>query len=251
MARMSSPRGYLPVVAAVAAPLIVTAVLVPFRSSVANTDAALLLVAVNVAVAAFTGNRAAGYLCALVSATAYDFFLTKPYETLNITRSADIQTTVLLVVIGAAVTEIAVWGRRQHATAIRRAEYLSGVYTTAEAAATSGGPSAVIPHVTKELSALLDLSSCRFQYGVAGLGEPAQLHHDGSVTLRGQDWPVDTEGLPSSQSVELLVTHRGLLQGRFLMVARPGAHPTLENRRVAAALADLCSTALLETVASN
>jgi K+-sensing histidine kinase KdpD len=102
------------VIAALAAPLALTAILVPFRHSFPNTDAALALILVVVAVAA-NGYRLAGYLAALSAAVWFDFFLTRPYEHFSITRRADIETTVLLLVIGAAVTELAVWGRRQHA----------------------------------------------------------------------------------------------------------------------------------------
>jgi K+-sensing histidine kinase KdpD len=45
-----------------------------------------------------------------VVAVWFDFFLTQPYERFTITRRTDIETTVLLLVIGVAVTEIAVWG---------------------------------------------------------------------------------------------------------------------------------------------
>jgi K+-sensing histidine kinase KdpD len=39
----------------------------------------------------------------------FDFFLTQPCEQFSITRRTDIETAVLLLVIGVAVTEIAVW----------------------------------------------------------------------------------------------------------------------------------------------
>ena len=79
------------------------------RASFANTDAALVLVAVVVAVAA-DGALAAGYLAAASSAVCFDFFLTQPYERFTISRRSDIETTVLLLVICVAVTELAVWG---------------------------------------------------------------------------------------------------------------------------------------------
>lgn len=86
------------------------AVLVPFRHSFANTDAALLLVAGVVAVAAL-GNRPGGWLAAVSAGIWFDFFLTKPYEHFSITSRTDIETTVLLLVVGVGVTELAVWGR--------------------------------------------------------------------------------------------------------------------------------------------
>ena len=127
-------RDRLAVIAALAAPLALTAILVPFRPSFPNTDAALALLLVVVAVAA-NGYRLAGYLAALSAAVWFDFFLTRPYEQFSITRRADIETTVLLLVIGVAVTEIAVWGRRQHAAASRRAGYLDGINAAAQAVA--------------------------------------------------------------------------------------------------------------------
>ena len=116
------------------APLALAAILVPFRAHFQNTDAALAMLLVVVAVAA-NGNRLAGYLAALSTAVWFDFFLTRPYERFTINRQTDIETTVLLLVIGVAVTELAVWGRREHAAASRRAGYLDGISVTVEAVA--------------------------------------------------------------------------------------------------------------------
>ena len=123
-------RDRLALLAALAAPLALAAILVPFRASFPNTDAALALLLVVVAVAA-NGYRLAGYLAAVSVAVWFDFFLTQPYERFTITRRTDIETTVLLLVIGVAVTEIAVWGRRQRVTASRRAGYLDGINSAA------------------------------------------------------------------------------------------------------------------------
>jgi K+-sensing histidine kinase KdpD len=129
----SLTRDRLAVLAGVAAPLALAAVLVPFRAGFPNTDAALAMVVV-VAVAA-NGDRLAGVLAAVSTAVWFDFFLTQPYERFTITRRTDIETTVLLLVIGAAVTEIAVWGRRHYAIANRRAGYLDGINNAARAVA--------------------------------------------------------------------------------------------------------------------
>jgi hypothetical protein len=60
-------RDRIAVVAAIAGPVVVTAALIPVRASIANTDAALVLVDAVVAVAA-ARNRLAGYLAAASSA---------------------------------------------------------------------------------------------------------------------------------------------------------------------------------------
>ena len=82
--------------------------------------------------AASTGMRIAGVVAAVSSGVWFDVFLTQPYGSLAIRDRNDIEATVLLVIIGAAVTEIALWGYRQQAQASRRAGYLDGVLGTAE-----------------------------------------------------------------------------------------------------------------------
>jgi K+-sensing histidine kinase KdpD len=233
------------VLAALAAPLALAAVLVPFRTSFPNTDAALALLLVVVAVAA-NGYRLAGYLAAVSAAVWFDFFLTRPYEELAITRRADIETTVLLLVIGVAVTELAVWGRRQHSAASRRAGYLDGINAAAQAVAAGGSPSELIEQVSAQLTEVLSLRSCRFQFGVAGLGKPARLLHSGQITV-GQRTLDVAEGLPAGADTELLVEHGGMLKGRFLMSPAPGARPTMEQRLVAVAFADQVGAALADS----
>lgn len=229
--------------AGLAAPLALTAVLVPLRASFPNTDAALALVLVIVAVAA-TGNRLAGFLAAVSAAVWFDFFLTMPYERFTITRHTDIETTVLILAVGAAVTEIAVRERRYHAAAARRAGYLDGINAAARAVATGGEPRALIDQVCGQLTRLLSLSACRYQDGLAGIGSPPRLLRDGRVAFGDAIWDADHEGLPMSTGTELLVEAGGLLQGRFLLTPGRGAHPTREQRLVAVALADQVGAAL-------
>jgi K+-sensing histidine kinase KdpD len=230
-------------VAGLLAPLALAAILVPFRSSFANTDAALALLLVVVAVAA-NGDRLAGDLAAVSAAAWYDFFLTRPYERFAITSRTDVETTVLLLVIGAAVTELAVWARREHATAARRAGYLDGINVTARSAAAGHSAAELIDQVCAQLTRLLSLRACTFQYGTAGLGRPARMRPDGEVVTGAGRWDVARDGLPPDTDTELLVEHGGVLQGRFLMTPAPGARPSGEQRLLAIAFADQVAAAL-------
>jgi len=235
-------RDRLAIAAALIAPLALTVVLVPFRSSFANTDAALALILIVVIVAA-AGNRLAGFVAAVSAAAWFDFFLTRPYEQFTITRAADIETTVLLLVIGVAVTEIAVWGRRQQSAASRRAGYLDGINDAARAVSAGESPSALADRIAASLTQLLSLRSCEFQYGVAGIGRPARLERDGSVTMAGRPYDLQYAEWPPETGLEMLVETGGRLQGRFLM--QPGqARPTREQLLVAVALADQAAAAL-------
>jgi K+-sensing histidine kinase KdpD len=117
----------------------------------------------------------------------FDFFLTVPYERLTITRRADVETTVLILAAGIAVTEIAVRGRRQHAAAARRAGYLDGISAAARAVAAGTSPQQLVGRVCDQLTQLLlGLSACRFQDGAAGIRSPARLQPDGRVDVAGQ-----------------------------------------------------------------
>jgi K+-sensing histidine kinase KdpD len=236
-------RDRIAVAAGLLAPLALAAVLVPFRTRFANTDAALAMILLIVAVAA-AGNRLAGYVAAISAAAWFDFFLTRPYEQFTINRAADIETTVLVLLIGIAVTEIAVFGRREHAAASRRAGYLDGINDASRAVAAGGSTDALIDQVTTSLTRLLSLRGCEFQYGIAGVGRPARIEHDGDVMIDGRAYDVVNGGLPAGRETELLVENGGRLQGRFLLRPDPAARPTHEQLLVAVALADQVGAAL-------
>jgi K+-sensing histidine kinase KdpD len=233
-----------PVLAAsVLVPPAVCALLIPFRDNFDNANLALLLVVVIVAVAAF-GVRPAGILAAVSSALWFDFFLTAPYNSFEIRHPDDIETTILLMVIGAAVTEIAIWGRRQQARASRHRGYLDGVITTSQPVAAGGSTDELIDQVRAELTAVLGIDGAKFIAG--GKQSPApQLNPDGTVTRAGQVLKVERDGLPTNAEIELAVQHAGEVRGRFLLTAAARIpRPDLEQRLVAVALADQVGAAL-------
>lgn len=233
-------RGSL--VLAVAAPLVVCLALVPFRPDVANTNPALLLVLVVVAVATL-GHRLAGVLSAVSAALSFDFFLTRPYEQLQILTRADVETTVLLLLVAGAVTEIARWGRREQALAGRQSGYLDGLQAAAETVAGGGAsPSELIDRVCPQMTTVLGVSECRFDYG-SGLGHP-RFEPDGRVTRQHEILDVESAGLPTDRETELLVQSGGTFMGRFLFTADLGTRPSRSQRLVAIALANLVGAAL-------
>lgn len=230
-------RDRVALVAAVFGPLVACAVLALFRDHLPNTDAALVLVLVVVAVAA-NGDRVAGYLTAVSAAVWFDFFLTPPYQRFTIDRRADVRTTVLLLVVGIAVTELAVWGRRQAALASGQAAYLAGIRAATEVVSTGGSGTKLVQDVAQELVRILGLTQCRFEYGAAGVGQPARLRHDGELEWHREVWDVQRRGLPVDVDIELLVESGGRLQGRYLMRAEPDRRPGLTQRLVAVTLAN-------------
>jgi K+-sensing histidine kinase KdpD len=236
-------RDQFALIAALVAPCAAAAALLPLRGHVANSDIALVLVLTVVGVAA-NGFRIAGWVAAVSAAVWFDFFWTQPYEQLTITARADVESAVLLLAVGVAVTEVAVWGRRQHLEASREAGFRVGILAAAESVATGDSPSAVIDLIRAQMVPLLGLESARFDYGT-GRDHP-RLEHDGSVTWRGQTVDVERDGLPQPpvRPIELLVENGGAFRGRFLFTPRPEARPTRPERLVAVALADQASAAL-------
>jgi len=149
----------------------VSGLLIPLRTHLANTQLALILVLVVVAVAAL-GNRAAGILSAVFAGVWFDLFFTRPYQRFTITDRSDIETFVLLVGVGIAVTELAAWGRRQQALASRDAGYLAGVHAAAGVSATGGSPSELIRSVTGQLTDTLRPARMPLPGGSRRTGEP-------------------------------------------------------------------------------
>jgi len=125
--------------AAVVVPLLASALMSTFRNNLENTNAALVLVLLVVA-AASAGIRLAGVFAALSSAVWFDFFLTAPYLAFAIIDRADIETTLLLVLVGLAVSDIAYWGRTQQAEASRHEGFLAGVIEAAGVVAAGDSP---------------------------------------------------------------------------------------------------------------
>jgi len=230
---------------AFALPLVLAAAFGALREDVTATTAALVLVLVVVAAAA-TGFRAAGVVAALSSGAWFDYFLTEPYRSLKIDHPEDLQAAVLLLVIGLAVGEIALWGRRQQAQASRRAGFLAGVLGAADVvAAADASPDERAARVAHQVAGVLEVDECRFERLGAQRVSTTGLRPDGSVWRAGHEIDVARHGLPTDDVVALEVMHDGATLGRLALTASLAtARPTLEQRRLAIVLADQLGSAL-------
>jgi K+-sensing histidine kinase KdpD len=237
-----------PMVVAVAAlvPLVMCLVLTVLWSSVPAVSAALLLVLAVVAAAA-TGIRAAGVVAALSSALWFDVLLTEPKGQLVITSPADVEATVLLVAVGLAVSELALWGRRQQDRASRTTGYLAGLVDTAVSAmAVAPADTAdLTTSVALRLTEVLGLDRCRYLAGPpSNVAEP-MLTADGTVLRSGRVLNVSRHGLPVDAETALLVRSGGYVVGHFLLTAATRVvRPSADQLRVAVLLADQVGAAL-------
>ncbi|MFE6800682.1 DUF4118 domain-containing protein [Streptomyces sp. NPDC057681] len=234
-------RDRIALAAGLVGPFLVTLVLVPFRTDLSATNAALILVVVVVAVAA-VGSRVAGAVAALSAAAWFDFFLTRPYQRFGITDSDDVETAVLLLVVGLIVSQLAARARRLKVVTVTDAEYLARIHGTADLAQSTISADAVVGHVREQLTELLGLRGCRFEYGTL-LGRPPRLEQDGTVVVGRRRWDVDSGGWPDGE-IELRAYGNGQYLGRYMLTPGPGPVPSLQARLVAVTLADQTGAAL-------
>ncbi|MFE5767251.1 DUF4118 domain-containing protein [Streptomyces sp. NPDC056485] len=227
--------------AALVVPFLVAFALVPFRTDLSATNAALVLVVAVVVVAA-TGTRVAGAAAALSAAAWFDYFLTEPYQRFLIAGHDDIETAVLLLVVGLVVSQLAVRTRRLRRTVVIDAAHLSSLRGTARLAEDGGSPEAVVEYVRRELVGLLGLRGCRFEYGTL-MGNLPRLEHDGGLWLHRPGRLTEYADWPDGPT-ELRVVGGGHYYGRFLLDPLPGPLPPEQDRLVAVALAAQAGSAL-------
>ncbi len=232
-------------IAALLVPPATCALLSTVREHVPAATAVLVLVLWVVAAAA-TGDRLAGLLAAASGGVWFDFFLTDPYHRLAITGSDDLEATILLLVIGLAVTEIALWGHRQQAGAARRSGYLDGVLGAAKLVSEGDTTAAALEDiVARQITDVLDADACRFVPGTVSDARIAVLDHDGVVTRGGHAVDVNRVGLPSDEYVAIPVCRGSRVVGHFLVTSTSKvAYPSHEQLRVAVLLADQVAAAV-------
>jgi hypothetical protein len=223
-------------------PIIVGAALVPVRDDIEHTTSVLIMVLV-VVFAAIAGGRWAGALAAIVAAASFDFVLTQPYQSLRIDSESDIETTVMLLVIGILVGQMVVFARRNRRAAHRAADEIGRMRRVAEQAASGLGTDELADVVEEELTGLLGLRECTFQRQALERRLPV-LERSGTIAVTEHRF--DPRGgftLPA-QGVELPVLGGGETVGRLVLVPESGVGVSLEARIVAIALADQLGAAI-------
>jgi K+-sensing histidine kinase KdpD len=234
--------------AAVAGPVAIGAALYPFRTHVSPANLALAFVVGVVAVAG-TGRRGAAATAAVMSSLSFDFFLTRPYLSLRITGSANVTTTLLLLVVGLAVGELAARGLRARHGARASSDRLQRIHGLAERISGGETPDFIVIAVADQLRDLLTLRDCSFSFDPpTDIG--ARIEPDGSVTMAGRVWPAEKLGLPTRR-VELPVRGGGAVVASFVLTPTPARAVELEQRVVAVALADQLGAALMSRRSAN
>jgi hypothetical protein len=234
-------------VVAVAGPVVVSLALIPLRGEIRPSNASLVLVLV-VVIAAVLGGRLGGAIAALVSFAAFDFFFTRPYYSFTINSRDDIETAVLLLVVGLIVGELVVRNRRSRTQAAASRAEVVRVRRLSELAAGGEPAGRLIGIVRGELVSLLPLSDCRFE-PLPFREDLPELTHQG-VLLHAAESPEYAGG---DGRVALPIYGAGRAVGRFVLdlnldEGATGIALPPEDRALAVALADQLGTVLANEV---
>jgi hypothetical protein len=226
---------------AIFGPLVLAALCVPLREDVAPANLALAFVVV-VALAGACGGRRAGAIAAVLSTLAYDSFLTRPYGSLKIDRAADVETVILLLVVGLLASELMALASRYRAASSRSRSGIDRLHRVAGLAAAGADTADVVQAVRAELLGLLSLRDCTFE-APPFAGEPPTIARDGSIEGGHRQWTGGELSLPAEGAV-IEVVGRGASFGRFMLVPDWNVGVPLEDRVVAVTLVDQLGAAL-------
>jgi K+-sensing histidine kinase KdpD len=226
-------------VAAGILPIAVGGLLVAVRGVLDSADLVLILVLVVVAIA-MSGDRVAAGIAAIVAAVSFDFFLTQPYGSLRITSASDITTTLILLIIGLAVGQIAIAGGERRREAIRAQQELERLEYVAARIAADASILPLIGLVETKIAETLSLASCRF-----GLQRPElpELFPDGRVDTSTHVMADGAFALPA-EGVALAVVGAGETVGWLRLTPGRPVGVTVDTRKVAVALSQQLGAAL-------
>ncbi len=240
---------HYPLLLALLGPAAAAALMTPLRSHVTNTDLALAMVVV-VAFVVLPGRRLAALIAGVSAGVWFDLFLTKPYESFSIQRGTDVQTTLLLALVGVVVGEVAVRRRQARGeTTIARSEVVN-LYVVAEMLAAGSRAEQVVTLVGEQLTELLFLVDCQFDPDVDAQNGPL-LERSGELHYGYLDWDLNREGLPS-RDVLLPVEAGHHRFGSYVLRGPALGIPISQDRRLAAvALSDLAGAALASQSSSH
>lgn len=223
-------------------PIAIAGALVGVRSEFDTTNVALVLVLVVVGTAAF-GGRGPAALSAIIAALSYEFFFTRPFNSLRIDSADDVETTLILLAIGLAVGQLAVHARHTRRDASRGRDELASMRRVAERVSAGASERELIDLVVAEVTDLLSLVACRFEIEATGPLVPV-LERSGRIESPHRRVGPDGELALPPLGVRLPVVGGGHQVGSLVLDPDPTIGVTVEARLVAVALADQLGSAL-------
>ena len=216
------------IIGAVVVPIAVCAVLSALIDVFVAPAAALVLVLV-IVFFCLRGSWLVDALVIVVSALSFDFFLTFPYRSMKIASRPDIEVTIVLLAVGAAIAGISRWAL----TASDLAEQRQG-YVASALDARSGGVSH--EDIAQKLASLVGAEAGVWVDGNPPAGEAVVQNSTTMRTDVGLEDP-SRVGFPTDRFICFPAT------GGYIRVSAASRHvrPTAEQMRAACLLASQIS----------
>jgi Domain of unknown function (DUF4118) len=238
---VSRARPLIAAIVSVAAPVMLTVGLLPFRAQVPTATVALGL-AVLVSLLAAVGTRFTAMVAALSAAVCFDVAFAPPYGPFAISHPQDIETTALLLVGGLIVGQLSARNRRNRGLVVQTSADLASVQAIAEMMSAGAEANQVVAAVAVELQALLGLRMCWFDTSWPERPGPT-IDPNGNVSWGRLWWGFDTLGLPGKE-ITIEVAHDQRRLGRYVLVAEAGTKVRRDQLRTAITLADQAAATL-------
>ena len=223
-----------------AAAILIAGVLTTARSAFGTTNVALLLVLV-VVVTAAASDRRATVVTAVAAALAYNFFHTRPYDTLRVDDHVDLTTIGLLVVVGLVAAELNARRRRRAAQVSTLADDLDH-WRQLVAVAAVGDFDVTAESATAMLTTVMHLSTCRYEPAARTTHGLVPMRRDGSMDVATLHWAPEGFELPLDGVAVPVVRGRAVV-GQLVLVPGADAGASIEHRRLAVAVSDLLAVA--------
>jgi hypothetical protein len=205
----------------------------------------VLALALSVVVAGRWGGRAGGVAAAVMAATSFDFFFTKPYLSLKIASSNDVAVTAALLAVGLVAGGLSARARRDHRLAMSRELDVDAIRRLLDVAGECPVEDVELA-VRAELLKLLELAECAFTrdpVSLPALGATGALPRIPLIHRR------DGFQLPE-HGVTIPVTAAGQQLGSLVCTPVPGVGIGLSRRRTAVAAAHILGLAMVARPAS-
>ena len=222
-------------VAAIVVPLAVGALMIPLRDELDQSTALVLVVPV--LLVALAGGIGPGLLAAVSATVTFDVLLTRPYFGFAIHGDDDVVAAVTLLVVGAIVGTVASRLARVDTRAGARRRTIGQFTAFVNAVANnSADDETIVNDAATAITDILGLAGCEWSAGKASTTVPTILP-DGFLMAFLSDLSEDRAQLP--ELTELPVSTGEVDVGRFVLHPTRGHDVSIEERRAAAAVAQL------------
>jgi K+-sensing histidine kinase KdpD len=188
----------LAMVAALLAPLAVSAAMTPWRDVLNPGTVTVVLAGVVVAVAS-TGRRAAAVVAAFSATLWFDYFHTVPFNSFTIHERDEAITAAALLFVGLLAAELQTRSLRRRELVEEGSNEISRIGAVTDLVSSGTSVEDLLAIVNIELTDLLLLQQCRFDAGAVDPTSPA-IERTGEVSYGSLRWRPTSWGCPATPS---------------------------------------------------